>query len=113
MKSLRSLFGIKLATVNCVTGRKLNSEITAAWMHEYLDTTSVVSAQMSNPGGAYFESSPTFIVRGHNDGRDWFVAGAGLNYAFTDYFKIFGGYDCMINGVGAMHRGNLGLEIRR
>lgn len=113
MKSLRSLFGIKLATVNCVTGRKLNGEVSAAWMHEYLDANSIVSAQMSNPGGAYFESSPTFTVQGHNNGRDWLVGGIGLNYAFTDFVKIFGGYDCMINSVGAMHRGSLGVEIKR
>ncbi|MBR0191411.1 MAG: autotransporter domain-containing protein [Thermoguttaceae bacterium] len=111
MSSLRSLFGIKLATSNCATGRKLNGQVSAAWMHEYIDASSTFSAQMSNPGGAYFESSPSFVIRGHNDGRDWFVTGLGLNYAFTDNLKIFGGYDCMINGVGAMHMGNLGLEF--
>lgn len=110
-RSLRTMLGAKFTTELCFNNVLYNGHARAAWAHEYLDTCSFAYAQMSNPNGAYFESNSTFQVRGNDSGRDWGMFGLGLDTDLSKHAKLFGNYDCMVNGQQAIHTGNLGLEF--
>ncbi len=109
--SLRTMLGAKISGDFAFNGLNINGQARAAWVHEYLDTCSLVYAQMSNPGATRFESNAKYQVRGNETGSDWGLFGLGLSTDLTEHAKLFGNYDCMANGNQALHVGNLGLEF--
>jgi outer membrane autotransporter protein len=104
--SLRSLLGGRLATSRKTgSGRVLTPELRAAWMHEFLDTNQVLSSSFSG-------TTNGFIVRGVDVGRDWLLAGGGLNFQTSRFARWFAGYDIQANDHQVLHVGSGGLELR-
>jgi outer membrane autotransporter protein len=104
--SLRGLVGGRLATSRMTRGgRVLTPEVRAAWMHEFLDTNQVVSSSFAGTTGA-------FAVRGVDLGRDWALAGGGLNLRTSRHARWFAGYDVQANDHQVLHVGSGGLELQ-
>ena len=67
--SLRTSLGSRLH----INWQNFSQEIRGTWMHELLDTNTLVNAQFAAIGGSSFQSS------GLGVGRDWAVLGTGLS----------------------------------
>lgn len=100
--SLRSLIGarwqIQMRTDR--TGRSFSPEVRALWMHEFLDTTSLVNAQFATVGGAGFATT------GLDLGRDWAVVGAGLSRNLYGGWQVRADYNVQANGQQIFHVGS-------
>ena len=110
--SVRSLIGTRLSTeLNSVRQGSLSLFGQLVWMHEFLDRTHTdFTAQFSNPGMANFRSTAKYTVRGNSPGRDWGIAGAGLNYD-AGRWRVFGGYNVYLNAHQLLHTGNIGVVL--
>lgn len=100
--SLRSFLGSRLLMDSSIGryGMTMTPEIRGSWMHEFLDTTSVVNAQFAGVGGA------GFTANGLNLGRDWAILGTGLNFSKNDRFEIGVHYDAQFNDRQVLHIGS-------
>lgn len=100
--SLRSLVGgaVNLAVRN-FAGGTIAPTVRAQWMHEFLETSTVVNGSV---GGAAFSTT------GLSLGRDWAVLGAGLNYNRGGRASLFANYDLQVNDRQAFHAGSGGLR---
>ena len=93
-------------------GQMLNLSAKALWLHEYSDTNGETTAQFSNPRSSQFTGIVApYTVQGNESDRDWCDLGLGADFTVA-HMTLFGGYDCLFNGGGHFHTGNVGLACR-
>jgi outer membrane autotransporter protein len=100
--SLRSLLGSRLQFRSASTDRGwlLTPEARAIWMHEFLDTTSIVNAQFAGIGGA------GFTANGLSLGRDWATLGGGITARPSDRWELRADYNTQFNNRQLLHVGS-------
>ena len=105
--SLRSQLGgrLQLGGLSGIHGRLL-PEVRAIWLHEFLETTSVVNSFFAPIGGG------SFAVKGLNLGRDWALLGAGLRWDRPDGWSLYGNYDAQVNSQQVFHVGSGGVSYQ-
>jgi outer membrane autotransporter protein len=103
--SLRGFLGTR-ASREYVTsgGRLLTPQVRAAWMHEFLETDTLINNRFSAVGGG------TFAIEGLDLGRDWALLGAGLGWQLNSQLTITGNYDAQINSNQTFHVGSANLQ---
>jgi uncharacterized protein with beta-barrel porin domain len=98
--SLRNLLGSRIQLRGCSLGRWcIAPDATAAWIHEYLDTDSLVQARFAgiDAGG--------YSVNGLNLGRDWALVGTGFGARLSNSWQLRGDYYTQFNSNQVMHMG--------
>jgi autotransporter-associated beta strand protein len=105
--SLRSQLGgrLQLGGLSGIHGR-LVPEVRAIWLHEFLETTSVVNSFFAPIGGG------SFAVQGLNLGRDWALLGGGLRWDRPNGWSLFGNYDAQVNSQQVFHVGSGGVSYQ-
>ncbi len=99
--SLRSLLGSELAFGSMpVRSLRVTPVVRAIYMHEFLDTNTLVNSQFSGVGGSGFSST------GLDLGRDWGIAGAGLASQLSDRWSIRSDYNTQFNDRQVYHVGS-------
>ena len=100
--SMRSNLGTRLRwqPYQAGNGWALAPEIRSSWLHEFLDTTSIVNAQFAGVGGA------GFTANGLDLGRDWAVVGTGLSMLANDRWQVRTDYDTQFNDRQVLHIGS-------
>lgn len=103
--SLRSVLGVR-ASRELVTSRGLVivPQARAAWLHEFLDTNTLVTNGFGAVGGSSFD------VRGLDLGRDWALVGAGLGWQLTSQLTLTGNYDAQVNDRQTFHIGSANVQ---
>jgi outer membrane autotransporter protein len=103
--SLRGFLGTR-ASREYVTsgGRVLTPQVRAAWMHEFLETDTLINNRFAAVGGG------TFAIEGLDLGRDWALLGAGLGWQLNSQLTITGNYDAQINSNQTFHVGSANLQ---
>nr|WP_255325533.1 autotransporter outer membrane beta-barrel domain-containing protein [Rhodopirellula sp. SWK7] len=99
--SLRSNLGSRLQWQSWTSQRgwEITPEIRGSWMHEFLDTTSIVNAQFAGVGGAGFSAN------GLDLGRDWAIVGRGFSASPSARWELRADYDTQFNDdPSAPHR---------
>jgi outer membrane autotransporter protein len=85
--SLRTAFGAKMSYDWKVGGVIIKPEVSAAWQHEFGDTTYSLDSSFANgAGGAFMANGPKF-------GRDSVLVGAGFAVQFNDRCSAYLYYD--------------------
>jgi len=102
--SLRSLVGSRLQYDRGWQGGRLLPEVRALWLHEFLDTDSVVNSFFAPIGGG------SFAIQGLNLGRDWAIVGGGLRYELASGWQLYGNYDAQVNTQQVFHVGSGGVQ---
>ena len=100
--SLRSNLGTRLQWQPYQSGNgwAIEPEIRSGWLHEFLDTTSIVNAQFAGVGGA------GFTANGLDLGRDWAVVGTGLSMRPNERWQVRTAYDTQFNDRQVLHIGS-------
>ncbi|TWU22052.1 Extracellular serine protease precursor [Novipirellula galeiformis] len=100
--SLRSNLGSRLQWQPWTSARgwAITPEIRGSWMHEFLDTTSVVNAQFAGVGGA------GFTANGLDLGRDWAIVGGGFAARPSDRWELRADYNTQFNDRQVFHVGS-------
>ncbi len=100
--SLRSNLGSRLQWQPWTSARgwAITPEIRGSWMHEFLDTTSVVNAQFAGVGGAGFSAN------GLDLGRDWAIVGGGFAARPSDRWELRADYNTQFNDRQVFHVGS-------
>jgi autotransporter-associated beta strand protein len=78
----------------------------AMWLHEFLDTSSVLNTSFASVGGA------SFATRGLDYGRDWAVLGTGLQWETGRNWSVLLNYDLQFNAVQTFHMGSGALQFQ-
>ena len=81
-------------------------EFRAAWIHDYLEPTTVFNSTLVGVGGA------AFGTQGLDFGRDSALIGGGLTWALTDRLQLAGNYDGFYNTQSAFHVGSASMQFR-
>ncbi len=105
--SLRSLLGARLQyAIWQRNGRRSMPEVHAYWMHEYLNSHTLLDATFSPvpTGGA-----TPFGVHGLDMGRDWAVVGASFTWELCCNWSMFVNYDAQINNQQIIELGSGGV----
>lgn len=106
--SFRYFLGNQFENVYPTLAGLLTLRLRGAWMHEFAATRRSLRASFVDaPSGA-----GTFVLYGTDLGRDWFVAGGGLDLAVNSHLSLFVVYDGQYNANVAYHTGSTGLELR-
>jgi autotransporter-associated beta strand protein len=104
--SLRGILGSRLSrTWRTESGRALVPELRAAWMHEFLEPTTILNATFAPVGGA------SFAAKGLDFGRDWALVGGGTQFMLNQNVSLFANYDVQFNAVQTWHAGSGGLQL--
>ncbi|WP_372715980.1 autotransporter domain-containing protein [Novipirellula sp.] len=100
--SLRSNLGSRLQWQSWTSRRgwAITPEVRGSWMHEFLDTTSVVNAQFAGVGGAGFSAN------GLDLGRDWAIVGGGFAARPSDRWELRADYNTQFNDRQVLHIGS-------
>ncbi|MGV3483583.1 MAG: autotransporter domain-containing protein, partial [Planctomycetaceae bacterium] len=100
--SLRSMLGARflLPTYQTQMGYCVTPELSSLWMHEFLDTSSLVSTRFASVGGA------GFAANGLDLGRDWAVLGGGLISTFSVNWQGRIDYNTQLNDRQRLHLGS-------
>ena len=100
--SLRSHLGGRLQwqTGKSKHGWTITPEIRGSWIHEFLDTTSVINAQFAGVGGAGFRAD------GLDLGRDWAVVGGGFGVQLNRALSLRADYNSQFNEYQVLHIGS-------
>ncbi|EMI19833.1 serine protease [Rhodopirellula maiorica SM1] len=100
--SLRSNLGSRLQWQPWASRRgwAITPEIRGSWMHEFLDTTSVVNAQFAGVGGA------GFTANGLDLGRDWAIVGGGFAARPSERWELRADYNTQFNDRQVFHVGS-------
>lgn len=107
--SLRMMLGLRVNRNFYVKGYKISTDVHGHWMHEYFDKTfTPVRAQFTDYAGASFCSDRIFSVHGLDIGRDWGVAGFGLQFD-NGILRGYLGYDLQVNECMTIHTGTGGI----
>ncbi len=102
--SLRSMLGTRMQwAMTSHSGRRTLPELHAMWVHEYLDTSSGLSATIVPIGGA------PFIVQGLDMGRDWGVFGGNFTWEMVNGWSMFVNYDLQSNVRTTINVGSGGV----
>ncbi|MEP1643048.1 autotransporter domain-containing protein [Rhodopirellula bahusiensis] len=106
--SLRSNLGTRLQWQSWMSRRgwAITPEIRGSWMHEFLDTTSIVNAQFAGVGGA------GFTANGLDLGRDWAILGGGFEARPSDRWELRADYNTQFNENQVLHIGSGTLAYR-
>jgi len=103
--SLRSYLGLHANRDLCTNrGWGLRPEARATWVHEYLDSDSILVGNFGVPG------VPAFAIAGLDYGRDWALLGVGLTADFAR-LNVFANYDIQVNERNTYHLGWGGVEF--
>jgi outer membrane autotransporter protein len=103
--SLRNVLGLRFDRSRRTRGgRLLTPQVRAAWLHEYLDTSTLASNRFIGVGGT------SFAAQGLDLGRDWALLGAGLTWQITDHWSLAGNYDSQLNQNQTFHAGSGTLQ---
>jgi outer membrane autotransporter protein len=99
--SLRTLCGVR-ANLESPFGPRWRTtpELRAIWIHEMLDTDSLVNARFAPIGGS------SFTIRGLDLGRDWVQAGMGFGWNLTGGWLLSANYDTLANERQVFHVGS-------
>lgn len=99
--SLRSHLGSRLQWQSRTNrfGWRVTPEIRGSWLHEFLDTNSIVNAQFSGVGVAGFQAN------GLDLGRDWAVLGGGAEIRLSRSLSVNVNYDSQFNEHQVIHLG--------
>lgn len=104
--SLRSFLGARAQRVVVLPGGKsFSPEVRAAWLHEFLETSTVLSARIGALGGT------SFAAYGADLGRDWALVGTGVQLPLAPSAQLFLAYDAQVNAHQAFHVGSGGVEL--
>lgn len=104
-ESLRSILGFRLdREVRTGRGAVLVPQIRTGWLHEFLDTDTVVSNRFAAVPGT------SFAAQGLDLGRDWALLGAGLGWRMTDRLTLTSNYDAQLNANQTFHVGSANLQ---
>jgi autotransporter-associated beta strand protein len=104
--SLRSLVGGRLQLDGQSRGdHRVLPEVRALWLHEFLETASIVNSYFAPIGGG------SFAVQGLNLGRDWALVGGGLRWESPIGCTLFANYDAQVNSQQVFHVGSAGLQF--
>ena len=79
----------------------------ASWAHEFL---SYIYGK-TNVEAAAYNYTLAESVKGNTFGRDWAVAGAGVEWTIVPAFMVFGDYDYMLNKYLRQHYGQVGAKL--
>lgn len=103
--SLRGYVGSQIAWDTCTRrGWSLSPRLRAVWVHEFLDTNSLVTS------GFGVALPPTFAVRGLDLGRDWALLGAGVTISPRDNMTLQFAYDAQVNSRQTFHIGSASVS---
>lgn len=103
--SLRSVLGARASReVVTARGRVFVPQVRAGWLHEFLETDTLVTNRFGSLGGS------SFAVQGLDLGRDWAIGGAGLGWRLTDQLTLTGNYDLQANANQAFHVGSANVQ---
>ncbi|MGB8353929.1 MAG: autotransporter domain-containing protein, partial [Chthoniobacteraceae bacterium] len=86
-ESFRTKVGFKTSSVWHVNGIAVTPMVSAAWQHEYLDSTYALDSSFASGAGN------VFTVTGPALGRDSVVVNAGVNVQWTSRFSTYLYYD--------------------
>ncbi|MDA8564125.1 autotransporter domain-containing protein, partial [Mariniblastus sp.] len=102
--SLRSLLGTRVSMPLAGSGWRREVVPTAhvAWMHEFLDTNTLVATQ--------FAGGTSITQRGVSTGRDWLVTGAGVNLLLAPGLTARLDYTAQLNDRQDLHMGSGQLQ---
>lgn len=105
--SLRSLLGARLqwAWMHS-TCRRSFPEIHAYWLHEYLDSHSLIDATFSPTPE---NGSTPFIAHGLDMGRDWAIVGASFTWEMHCGWSMFVNGDVQTNNQATIYLGSGGV----
>jgi subtilase-type serine protease len=107
LDSLKSIVGARAAyPFEIDSGRRLVTEIRAAWTHEFMDDH---SAHFSDVQGGAFNP---VLVTGEEFSRDSVVVGAGVTAPIADNTTVFVDYDAGLNADITTHTISAGLRVR-
>lgn len=99
--SLRSNVGSRLQLVTVLeSGWSITPELRGSWLHEFLDTSTIVNAQLAGAGGA------GFAAEGLDLGRDWGIAGGGWSARPNRRWELRADYNTQFNDRAVMHIGS-------
>ncbi|WDQ16393.1 autotransporter outer membrane beta-barrel domain-containing protein [Rhodopirellula sp. P2] len=99
--SLRSLLGGELEfATRPLRGMGITPQLRAIYMHEFLDSNTLVNSQFAGVGGSGFSSE------GLDLGRDWGIVGGGLVTQLTDQWSLRGDYNAQFNEHQVHHVGS-------
>jgi autotransporter-associated beta strand protein len=99
--SLRTFCGVRVNLDSPFGPRwQFTPELRAVWIHEMLDTNSLVNARFAPIGGS------SFTIRGLDLGRDWVQAGVGANWDLSGGWLLSANYDTLANDRQVAHVGS-------
>ncbi len=103
--SLRSVIGGRASREVC-TGRGLLlvPQVRAGWLHEFLETDTVINNRFGSVGGS------SFAIQGLDLGRDWALVGAGVGWKMTEQLTLTGNYDAQVNANQTFHVGSANVQ---
>ena len=106
--SLRGSLGLRVRSVLDTSGwrRFVTPETRIGWLHEFLDTSTLVNSQFAGIGGTGFTS------QGLDLGRDWVTAGAGLSVQLNQFTDVQFDYNTQINEHQDLHIGSMQVNYR-
>ncbi|MGN6134386.1 MAG: autotransporter outer membrane beta-barrel domain-containing protein, partial [Aureliella sp.] len=88
------------------SGGVIAPELRASWMHEFLQTSTLVSSNFAGTPGT------GFAVQGTSLGRDWALLGSGLAWQPRRHLSLFGNYDVQASTRQTLHIGSGGLQYQ-
>jgi outer membrane autotransporter protein len=104
-RSFRSMLGARMQyALYSRNGKRFLPEIHALWLHEYLNSDTVVTANFAGP-----TTPGSFAVNGLDLGRDWVMLGASTTWELGGGWNMFVNYDCQTNSQQTLHVGSGGL----
>lgn len=103
--SLRNVLGLRFDRSRRMRGgRMLTPQVRAAWLHEYLATSTAGSNRFVGIGGT------SFAAQGLDLGRDWALLGAGLTWQVSARWSLAANYDAQLNQNQTFHAGSGTLQ---
>ncbi len=103
--SFRSMLGARFQyAMYARNGKRFLPEVHALWMHEYLNSDTVLTASFAGGG-----TPGAFAVNGLDLGRDWAMLGASTTWELGGGWSMFVNYDCQTNSQQTFHVGSGGL----
>ena len=106
--SLRSMLGARVQyALMSRMGRRFLPEVHALWMHEYLDSNTIVNGHFTPTP----EGSSGFTVQGLDFGRDWAMVGTSFTWEMADGWSMFVNYDLQTNTQQTAHVGSGGVGL--
>ena len=104
--ALRGILGARLARRwTTESGQAFVPELRAAWMHEFLEPSSTLTAVFAPVGGA------SFAAQGLNFGHDWALLGTGTQYVYNQHVSLFANYDLQLNAQQVSNAGSGGVQF--